>query len=198
MVFSRRASVILPTPIVMCVLRSLGGRLYCFAARLAAADDWASAVPDGSGCDCCTCCCCCCKLLCAVIPLAPLNDCSLSLPGLYGAAMPISFSCLLKMPDGPLPPLSTPKVFPLVLLPNVNSYVPSACRTAGAPCVGALTCSWCSLSSDSPTIAYCAQLIAGMRTTFCGFGSFCHGFGDRLVDDDVCVLLLDLRSFFIF
>lgn len=150
-------------PIVMSVLRGLGGRLYCFAVREAAANDWFSAGPGGLGCDCCTCCCCCCKLLCAAIPLVLLGDCSLSLPGLYGAAMPISFSCLLKIPDGPLP--------------NVKSYVPSACMTAGVPCVGALTCSWCSLSSDSPTIAYCDQLIAGMRTTFCGFGSFCHGCG---------------------
>lgn len=77
----------------------------------------------------------------------------LSFSGAYGAATPGYSSCL------PSPPL--------------NWYTPPAPTVAGVPCVGLATCSACSLSKDSPTTAYCDQLMGGQRTTSWAFGMDC-------------------------
>jgi len=54
----------------------------------------------------------------------------------------------------------------------LNSKVAPGPRVAGAPNVGAASCSAWSLSRDSPTTPYCAQFIGGHRTTVWGLGSF--------------------------
>ena len=66
------------------------------------------------------------------------------------------------------------------LIPSVNGEYGAATEWGGARCPafvrggsaepGHLFCSWCILSSGSPTMWYLSQLMGGHRTTFCGCG----------------------------